>query len=356
MSAEATERGEQAAVSPAAGELAAEVLRLLRSTFGPCVLETEAGPPALYAVRGQVGLFERRCRNPVLVAATCRAGAKSRIAETMGRRDAEGVDLVAGCVNQVLERGALPLFFLASAAVAEDGSAAVEVLKGISAGCRQADCALLASDAATLPDAVAPGACDLAGFAVGMVERARLLDGRERTRPGDVILGIQSSGLHASGFAPARRVLLDGGRLRLDEEVPELKCSLGEELLRPERIYERAVRAVLERYRVKEVVHGIARVAGGGLVGDIGRLLGRRCVAKLQRAALPRKPIFELVQRLGAVGDEEMFRTFNMGVGLVVTVAPFYADAALRRIRRARERGAVIGEVVEGSGPAVELV
>ncbi len=331
----------------------AEVLRQLRSTFGPAVLETEGGSTGLYALLGQVGLLERRCRNPVLVAGTGSAGAKLSLARALGKHDTVGLDLVAECVNGVLARGALPLFFLAHLAVGEaEASAALPLVKGIAKGCRQADCALLAS---TVERAAGPAECHLAGFAVGMVERARLLDGPLAARPGDLVLGVTAGGLPPAAAERARRLLVDAGGLRLDEQPPELACSLGEELLRPARIYVRAVRAVLERYRVKGVVHGLAPVADGGLAGSVAGALGRRCVARLERAALPRAPLLDLVQRVGGIGGEEMARTFPMGVGMLAIVAPFYAKAAIRRIRRAGERAAVIGEIVQGAGPAVEL-
>ncbi|HUT35931.1 MAG TPA: phosphoribosylformylglycinamidine cyclo-ligase [Planctomycetota bacterium] len=321
------------------------------------MLETEAGSAGLYALLGQVGLLERRCRNPVLVAGTGSVAPKLKLAQALGKLDTVGLDLVAACVNELLARAALPLFCLCHLATGEvEPSVPLQIIRGVAKGCRQADCALLEGAMDSLPGPRAPGECHLVGFAVGMVERARLLDGPRAARPGDRVLGIASSGLHAGGFERAARLLVETHGLRPEEQPPELACPLGEELLRPARIYVRSVRAVLERYRVKGVVHGLARVAEGGLVGAVASAIGRRCVARLERAALPRQPVFGLIQRLGAIPDDEMFRTFNMGVGMVAVVAPFYADAAIRRIRRSGERATVIGEVAEGSGPAVELV
>jgi phosphoribosylformylglycinamidine cyclo-ligase len=188
-----------------------------------------------------------------------------------------------------------------------------------------------------------------------MVERARLLDGPRATRPGDLVLGLAASGLPSGAVGRALGLLVGTHGLRLDEQPPELACPLGEELLRPERIYVRAVRALLERYRVKGVVHAAAPVAEVGLAGSVAGVLGRRCVARLDRAALPRVPLLDLVRRLGGMSEEELVRAFPMGVGLVAVVAPFYAKAAIRRIRRAGERAMVIGEVAAGNGPAVEL-
>ncbi len=335
----------------------AEVLRQLRSTYGPAVLESKGGSAGLYAMPGQVGLFARRCRNPVLVAATRGAGPRLQLAQALGQHEAAGLDLVAACVNEVLEQGALPLFLLHRIeAVGLDEAVRLAVLKGIAAGCRQADCALLASDAWETPGASGHSEYSLAGFVVGMVERARLLEGADKVKPGDAIVGILSSGLHSAGFELARQVLIEKHGMKPEDAVPELGGTLGEELVRPERVYVRAVRAVLERYRVKGVVHGLAHVGEGGLVGALSRVVGRRCVARAERAALPALPLFALLQRLGGLSDDEMPRAFSMGVGMVVVVAPFYADAAVRRIRRAGERAVVIGEVARGEGPAVAVV
>lgn len=337
-------------------QLQAEVLRQLRSTYGPAVLESEGGATALYSMPGQVGLFARRCRNPVLVAAAGGVGPRPRLARTPGDHEAVGLNLVAACVNEVLAQGALPLFLLHRLAADElEAGVPLQVLRGIAAGCREADCALLGGAAEARPGSLAPGAYDLAGFVVGMVERERLLNGSQKVRPGDVVVAIESAGLHGSGDEWVRRTFLGARRAELDEVSPELGGPLGQELLRPARIYVKAVRAVLERYRVKGVVHGLAHVGNGGLLPGLARAMGRRCVARLDRAALPRQPVFGVVQRLGGLGDDEMPRAFNLGVGMAAIVAPFYADAAVRRIRRAGERAAIIGQVVRGEGPAAEL-
>ena len=344
----------------ASEELPEEAVRLLRSTYGPSVLETDAGSAGLYALLGHVGLFERRYRNPVLVAGIASAAERLDLARALAPGpeapptgyEPLGVDLVAACVNELLVQGALPLFFLSHVVVGESAqAAALELVKGIAKGCRQADCALLKNALER-----GPGGWHATGFAVGMVERARMLDGPAASRPGDAVLGIAASGLQGCGLGRARQVLLDAAGLKGDSEPPELACPLAEELLRPSRIYVRAVRALLERYRVKGVVHGVANVVRGGLAGSLAGVLGRRCVARIEKAALPRVPALGLIQRLGGLSDEEMFRTFNMGVGMAATVAPFYADAAIRRIRRAGEKATVIGQVAQGDGPAVELV
>jgi phosphoribosylformylglycinamidine cyclo-ligase len=267
-----------------------------------------------------------------------------------------GIDLVAMCVNDILVQGALPLFFLDYIATGRlDPQVSVDLVKGIADGCRQADCALLGGETAEMPGFYPEGEYDLAGFAVGMVERARMIDGRAATRPGDVLLGLASTGIHSNGYSLVRRLFFDQEGMRLDQLVPELGCTLGDELLKPTRIYVRSVRSVLQHYRVKSVVHAVAHVTGGGLLENVPRVLGRQCVAKIDKGSWPRPPIFGVIQRLGNVDEAEMFRVFNMGIGLVLAVSPYYADAIRHRIEAHGDRVTVIGEIARGDGPAIEL-
>ena len=344
-------------------ELAVELRRQVRSTYGPEVIEDEGGFASLYAMPGQVGLFSRRCKNPVLVAGSSSLGPKLALARRLGRHETLGVDLVALCVNHVLEPGALPLFFQSCVAGGTlDARQRLDVVKGVAEGCREADCALLGSvwpSATTecqMPDSKCQiGDYELAGFAVGMVERARLIDGRRRVRPGDVLLGLHAAGLHGAGIERAAKVLLDTAGLAAEEVAPELGCSVADELLRPTRLYVRPLRAVLDHYRVKGVVHALAHIAGG-LADGLARVLGRRCVARIATASWPRPPVFEMIARLGGIPDAEMFRVFHMGMGMVAVVSPYYADAIIDLLRRRGQAASVIGEVARGEGPAAELV
>ncbi|MFP4057408.1 MAG: phosphoribosylformylglycinamidine cyclo-ligase [Candidatus Brocadiia bacterium] len=348
-----------AGVDIEAGEaFAAHIVRHMRSTYGPAVIENEDGFGGLYALPGQVrAVFERRCRNPVLVAGTDGVGTKLLVAQMMDRHETVGVDLVAMCVNDVLVQGALPLFFLDYLATGKLQERTLEALVGgIAAGCRQADCALLGGETAEMPGFYDPGQYDMAGFAVGMVERARLIEGRLRARLGDVVLGLASSGLHANGYSLVRKLFFETRKMKPEEHVEELGRPLGEALLEPTRIYVRALRAALTRYRVKNVVHALAHITGGGLVGNVPRVVGPRCVVRIEKGSWLRPPIFELIQRLGAVEEAEMFRVFNMGIGMVAIVAPYYADAVARRVAAQGVEVCPIGEVVRGEGPAVELV
>jgi phosphoribosylformylglycinamidine cyclo-ligase len=304
-----------------------------------------------------VGLFARKCRNPVLVAGCDGVGTKLKVAQMVGKHDTVGIDLVAMCVNDVLVQGAQPLFFLDYLATGKlDRAVSVALIKGIADGCRQASCALLGGETAEMPGFYAPGEYDLAGFAVGMVERARLIDGRRRVRVGDVVLGLASTGLHSNGFSLVRKLFFDKLKMKPEQVVPELGCALAEELLKPTRIYVRSVVAALDHYRVKGVVHGLAHITGGGLEGNVPRVVGRRCVVRIQESSWTRPPIFGLIQRLGSVERDEMFRVFNMGIGMVVIVAPYYADAVARILERHGERATVIGEIAQGNGPKVEIV
>jgi phosphoribosylformylglycinamidine cyclo-ligase len=334
-----------------------EIQHHVRTTYGPEVIENEAGFAGLFAMPGSVGLFARRCRNPVLVSGTDGVGTKLKIAQMMGKHDTVGIDLVAMCVDDVVVQGALPLFFLDYIAIGKrELPTLLALVQGVCEGCRQADCALLGGETAEMPGMYGPDEYDLAGFAVGMVERARLIDGRRRVRPGDVVLGLASSGLHSNGYSLVRRVFFEQEKMRVDQPVAELGGPLGEELLKPTRIYVPSLRRVLDHYRVKGVVHGIAHITGGGLVDNVPRVLGPRCVVKIRKDAWERPPIFGLLQRLGKIDEAEMFRVFNMGIGMVVLVAPYYADSVTQMLEAAGERVTVLGEVVKGDGPRVELV
>ena len=334
----------------------AEIARLLRTTYGPQVIDNKGGFAGLYSMPGNVSLFATRCKNPVLVAGTDGVGTKLKVAQMAGKHDTVGIDLVAMCVNDILVQGAVPLFFLDYLATGKlDQRVSVDIIKGIAEGCRQADCACLGGETAEMPGFYGPGEYDLAGFAVGMVERARMLNGRRKVRPGDVVLGIGSAGIHSNGYSLVRKLFFEQEKMSLDQIVPELGCPLGDELLRPTRIYVRSVRSVLTHYRIKGVVHALAHITGGGLLENVPRVIGPRCVARVEKGSWPRPPIFEVIQRLGRVDEAEMFRVFNMGLGMVAVVSSYYADAVQHRLEGHGERVSVIGEIVRGDGPAIEL-
>jgi phosphoribosylformylglycinamidine cyclo-ligase len=279
-------------------------------------------------VVGGIGAFAAFCRipegyrEPVLVSSTDGVGSKLKVAVLAGRHDTVGIDLVAMGVNDVIVHGAEPLYFLDYLAVSRVVPAEIEaIVAGIAAGCREAGCALVGGETAELPDLYAPGEYDLAGFAVGVAEQSRLVTGAD-VRPGDRILGLASSGLHANGFTLARKVLLERLGLGMRDPVPGVGGAVADLLLEPTRIYVRPVRALLRAVTVAAMAH----VTGGGISENLPRVLPAGCRAIVDRGAWPVPPIFGVIQAGGDVADAEMRRTFNMGLGYLIVVRE--ADAA----------------------------
>jgi phosphoribosylformylglycinamidine cyclo-ligase len=321
---------------------------LMTRTFTPRVLRWPDGFAGLFRLEDGLGLFSRKYRDPVLVASTDGVGTKLKLAFATGRHSTVGIDLVAMSVNDCICAGAEPLLFLDYVAMAKDDPAlTAEVVKGVSDGCLEAECALLGGETAILPDFYQPGEYDLAGFCVGVVERKHVLDGKE-VRVGDKVIGLASSGLHSNGYSLARRIAFDHAGLEPASFVPELGRTVADEFLEPTRIYVRAVKSVARHYRVKRTVHAIAHITGGGLLENPPRVLPDGTALRLTRNwEVPK--VFPWLQALGSVPDAEMFRVFNMGIGLVMIVAEYYADSIARTIRHESKIPAwVIGEVVAG--------
>jgi phosphoribosylformylglycinamidine cyclo-ligase len=307
----------------------------------PEVLADVGGFAGLCAVPGDV-------EEPILVSGTDGVGTKLKLAFLADVHDTVGIDLVAMCVNDVVTTGARPLFFLDYFATGRlDVDRAAAVIRGIAAGCEQAGCALLGGETAELPGFYADGEYDLAGFAVGVVGRKQVLDGKA-VRAGDVCLGVASSGLHSNGYSLVRKALLERAGLRLDAEVPELGEPLAAALLRPTRIYARAVRAALAA--APGAIHALSHITGGGLPGNAPRVLPDGLGLHLETRAWARPPVFDLVQRAGDVAEEEMRRTFNLGLGLLAFVEPSRADDVRAALQGAGETAWVVGEVREMPG------
>lgn len=322
---------------------------IVRRTYGPRVLGDHGGFAGALRLDFDQKLFARNYREPVLVACTDGVGSKVLVAAAAGRFDTVGIDLVAMSVNDMLTCGAEPLLFLDYIAVNRlDPQQVAELVKGVAAGCEEARCALLGGETAEMPDLYARGHFDLAGFAVGVAERARMLR-RENVRPGDEIIGLPSSGIHSNGYALARRLLLEDAGLKLEQRIRSLGETLGDALLRPTRIYVRAVLAVLDAYRSHPPVTGMAHVTGGGLPGNLPRMLPPDCDIVLRAGSWPQPPIFGLLQRYG-VAEEEMYRVFNMGIGYALAVRPRSTKAVMKRLVRAGEAPLVIGRVRKGRG------
>ena len=321
-------------------EVVERVSQLAKSTFTDGVL-SDIGTFG--------GLFRPELagmKEPVLVASADGVGTKLAVAFAAGEHTTVGVDLVNHCVNDILVQGARPVFFLdylATGRLSPDVSTAV--IGGIARGCRENGCALLGGETAEMPGFYADGQYDLAGFVVGLVDRPRIIDGRS-IAPGDVVIGLPSSGLHTNGYSLARRILFDRLGLEVDSVVEELGCTVGEELLRIHRSYQAAVRPAIATGRVK----GIAHITGGGLTDNLPRVLPDGCRAVVDPARWSRLPIFDFLRERGEVPVTEMYRTFNMGIGLVLVCARDDAHAVLAKLITCGEVGAaLIGEIRPGS-------
>jgi phosphoribosylformylglycinamidine cyclo-ligase len=322
--------------------------RLLSRTCSPRVIPLVGGFAGLFQLDFSNPLFARRYREPVLVSCTDGVGTKLKVAVAAGRHDTVGIDLVAMSVNDALCCGAEPLFFLDYVAMPKDDPALLEqVVEGITVGCLDADCSLLGGETAILPDMYALGDYDLAGFCVGVVEKDRLIDGRA-IEPDDLVIGVASTGLHSNGFSLARRIAFDIAGYRIHDPVEELGQTVAETLLTPTQIYVRPVRQVLAHYRVKNVVHGIAHITGGGLHENLERILPDGIRVVIDRGSWSMPPVFPWLQRLGEVEQAEMDQVFNMGIGLVLVVAPFYAESVRHQLSRTGVKNWLIGRVQKG--------
>lgn len=290
------------------------------------------------------GLFRfpsERFKEPVLVSGTDGVGTKLKIAKLLERHNTIGIDLVAMCVNDICVGGAEPLFFLDYLAMGKlDVSMAESIVEGIVAGCHEAGCALIGGETAEMPSCYPEGEYDLAGFAVGVVERANIVDG-SRIEVGDVLIGLPSTGLHSNGYTLARQVLLDKQGWTIDTRVEELSHSLGETLLAPTRIYAKPILSFLSQ----SSVHGMAHVTGGGLTGNLPRILPQQCQAAVRCQSWPIQPIFQIIQQAGNIEQQEMLRVFNMGIGLVLIVPPTEVNTIQSLAKEFSDFGYVIGEI-----------
>jgi phosphoribosylformylglycinamidine cyclo-ligase len=325
--------------------IAENIGKLARTTYGPEVMGGVGGFAGLFSLGGEVNLFRGRYKDPVLVACTDGVGTKLKIAFMANKHDTVGIDLVAMSVNDLIVQGAEPLFFLDYIGIEKkDPKVCHELMIGIVEGCKRSQCSLLGGETASLPAMYSKGEYDLAGFCVGVIERARIIDG-SKVRPGDVVIGVHSSGLHSNGYSLARKALLEVAGLKLDQQVPELGCTLVEELLKPTHIYAKAVRAVLSHYIVKENVHAMANITGSGLPGNIPRTVPNGLLIRIKKGSWQVPPIFSLIQKVGNVDDAEMFDTFNMGIGLTVICPEFNANV-IRGILKEQGYGSdVIGTI-----------
>jgi phosphoribosylformylglycinamidine cyclo-ligase len=300
----------------------------------------------------ELGLFgglyavPARLQSPVLVSSADGVGTKLKLAFLTGRHGTVGHDLVNHCVNDILVQGARPLFFLDYLATGElDERVARDVVAGCAHGCRENHCALLGGETAQMSDFYSAGEYDLAGFIVGVVERARVLDG-SRVRAGDVLIGIASNGLHTNGYTLARRIVLGEMGLSVDDELPGVGETVADALLRVHRSYLRTLTPLLE----KEQLHALAHITGGGVPGNLPRVLPDGLGARVERGSWTPPELFQVLARGGDVEQEEMDRVFNMGVGMIAITAPDRAEGAVRALREAGESAWLMGEVEKGTG------
>ncbi|MCX8032140.1 MAG: phosphoribosylformylglycinamidine cyclo-ligase [Thermoleophilia bacterium] len=328
----------EAGVDIEAGEQAVRLIKdLAESTFIPGVLGSLGGFAGLFAL--PEGL-----KDPVLVASTDGVGTKVLVAKEVGRLDTVGIDLVAMSVNDVLAMGARPVLFLDYLAMGKLSPQEVtRLVAGVAEGCRQAGCALIGGEMAEMPGLYAPEEFDLAGFCVGVVERDKIIDG-SKVALGDKVVGLASSGFHSNGYSLIRKVLEVNG-LSLTDHFPGQEQSVAEVLLRPTRIYVRSVLALLE---AGAQVHGLAHITGGGLPGNVSRVIPDGLCAEVCLDCLKVPAEFRVIQDLGHVREEEMFRTFNMGIGYVIIIDPHDLGEALTVLEQQGESPTVLGEIVAG--------
>ena len=333
---------EAAGVSIDAGEEAVRRIKSsVRSTFRPEVLSEIGGFGGLFALGSSR-------RDPVLVSTTDGVGTKAMVATAAGRFDTIGLDLVAMCVDDLVCQGAEPLFFLDYVSIGKlDPEHVSQLVAGVAEGCRQAGCALIGGEMAEHPGAMEPGEFDLVGFAVGVVERSEIIDG-SRVAPGDVLIGLHSPGLRSNGYSLARHVLFDLAAMSLDDPAWDEPGAptVADELLRPSVIYAPAVRALLAEVEV----HSIAHITGGGIGGNLNRVLSATTDAVVDRSNWTPPRIFAEIQRRGGISDDEMAKVFNLGIGMIVAVDPSAADRALAVLEASGVGATVVGSVTPGSG------
>jgi len=324
----------------AANRATERIKKLARSTFNENVI-SEIG--------GFGGMFNGRfsdTREPVLVASCDGVGTKLKVAFATGVHNTVGHDLVAHCVNDILVQGARPLFFMDYIATGKlDTEVISQIVEGLASGCRDSNCALLGGETAEMPGLYADGEYDLAGFIVGVVDRHRIING-SRITAGDVVIGLPSLGLHTNGYSLARKLLFDTAGYALDQTIPELGCTPAQELLKPHKSYLPSLERLIEH---EGVIKGMAHVTGGGLVENIPRILPINVDVVINEGSWPVPQVFDLMRKIGDVPREDMLRTFNLGIGMVVITTPHSLQFLEDQLKYSRQEFYVIGEVVTGN-------
>ncbi|MDP4157003.1 MAG: phosphoribosylformylglycinamidine cyclo-ligase [Bacillota bacterium] len=295
---------------------------------------------------GMFDLSVLNLKEPVLVSGTDGVGTKLMIAFMMDRHDTIGIDAVAMCVNDIVVQGAEPLYFLDYIACGAADPAKIEaIVKGVADGCEQAGCALIGGETAEMPGLYDENEYDLAGFAVGAAEKSKLITG-ETIQPGDVLIGLSSSGIHSNGYSLVRKVFFNDAKWPLTKYVDELGCTLGEELLKPTKIYVKPILAALKKFNLK----GLAHITGGGFIENIPRMLPDGLGVKIKENSWPIPPVFHLISKLGQIESKEMYNVFNMGIGMVIAVSKEEAPGLLELLSQSGEKAFEIGEVTDKQG------
>lgn len=308
------------------------------------IIKTSSRPEVISNIGGFSSLFDlnnEKYKDPVLVSSTDGVGTKLRVASMMNRHDTIGIDLVAMCVNDIVVQGAEPLFMLDYISIGKiQEEILVDLIKGIVAGCKEAGCALVGGETAEMPSFYKEDEYDLAGFVVGVVDKNNIIDGSSISAC-DRIIGIASNGIHSNGLSLARKVLFEKVGMKPDDFVEELGCTAGEELLKPTKIYVKTVLNLLRDFQI----HGIAHITGGGFVDNISRILPKSCMANIRVGGWEVPPVFDFIKSAGNVADEEMLKTFNNGIGMVLVVRPEDEEEILLRLKALNEKAFVIGEI-----------
>jgi len=327
-----------------------ELANTIINSVKPMIQSTHI-PGVMNDIGNFAGLFsltQEKIKEPVLVSGTDGVGTKLMIANLMKKHDTIGIDLVAMCVNDILTCGAKPIFFLDYLATGKlEKDKIVAIIQGITDGCKEAGCSLLGGETAEMPGFYPKGEYDLSGFAVGIVERKKIITG-ENIKPGDILIGLASSGLHSNGFSLVRKILLEQEKMNLKEVFEGFNVSLGEELLKPTRIYVNSILTLMDKCEIK----GIAHITGGGFYDNIPRILPKGVAINVYCSNWPKLPIYKLIQDKGQISDKEMYHTFNMGIGLVIVVEPEEKTSVLQILNGAGESAYCIGEVIPRRAPA----
>lgn len=321
----------------AAAQAKKKIKSLAKSTFTPEVLSELGKFGGFYSLK-------RKYKEPVLISSTDSVGTKLKVAFMMNKHNTVGQDIVNHCVNDILVHGAKPLFFLDYIGTSRLSPKVMkEIIKGLSRGCKISGCALIGGEMAELPGFYNPGEYDLVGFVVGVVEKGKIIEGRQ-IKPGDQILGLRSNGLHTNGYSLARKVIFEMGKFKVDDYVSQLKTTVGKELLKMHKSYFNSVFKVLQNQKIK----GMAHVTGGGIGGNLIRILPENCKAIIDVKIWKPHAIFDFIQRLGNIDPKEMFKAFNMGIGWIMVVSKKEVTMIERKLSRLKEKVYRIGKITSG--------